>query len=82
MNNEDGYFYSNGTSKVGKNARMKVWAGMGNLNIPIFTGVVYNVEPAGLTDVVALNCMDYMGLFQEMLIQGSQDPNNTYLSLK
>ncbi len=77
MNNEDGYFYSDGISKIGKNARMKVWAGLDNLNIPIFTGVVHSVEPAGLTDVVALNCMDYMGLFQEMLIQGSQDPNNT-----
>lgn len=77
MNNEDGYFYSDGTSKIGKNARMKVWSGVGNLNIPIFTGVVYGVEPAGLTDIVALNCMDYMGLFQEMLVQGSQDPNNT-----
>ncbi|MFC1714868.1 choice-of-anchor R domain-containing protein [Candidatus Poribacteria bacterium] len=77
VNNEDGYFYSNGESKISRNARMKVWAGLDNLNIPVFTGVVHSVEPAGLTDVVVLNCMDYMGLFQEILTQGSQDPNNT-----
>ena len=77
VNNEDGYFYSNGESKIGRNAKMKVWAGLENINIPIFAGVVHSVEPAGLTDVVVLNCTDYMGLFQETLIQGSQDPNNT-----
>ncbi len=77
VNNEDGYFYSDGESKIGRNARMKVWAGLDNINIPVFTGFVHSVEPAGLTDVVVLNCMDYMGLFQEILIQGSQDPNNT-----
>jgi len=77
VNNENGFFYSNGESKIEKNARMKVWAGLNNLNIPIFTGVVHSVEPAGTTDMVVLNCKDYMGLFQEILIQGSQDPNNT-----
>ena len=77
MSNEDGYFYSDGKSNIKKNARIKVWTGFDNLNIPIFTGVIYSVEPSGTTDVVVLNCKDYMGLFQEILIQGSQDPNNT-----
>ena len=76
-NNEDGYFYSGGESRINKNARIRVWAGLDNLNIPVFTGIVQNVGPAGLTDAVVLNCMDYMGLFQEILIQGSQYPNNT-----
>ena len=56
---------------------MKIWAGINGLNIPIFTGVVQSIEPTGTTDVVILNCKDYMGLFQEILIQGSQYPNNT-----
>jgi hypothetical protein len=77
MSNEDGYFHSDGKSKVERNARMKIWAGFDDLNIPIFTGVVHSVEPTGTTDVVVLNCKDYMGLFQEVLIRGSQDPNNT-----
>ena len=77
MSNEDGEFYLDGQSKIEKNARVKVWAGMSNLNIPVFTGIVNSVEPMGTTDVVVLSCKDYMGLFQEILIQGSQDPNNT-----
>jgi hypothetical protein len=77
MSNENGYFYSDGKSNVEKNARMKVWVGFDNLNIPIFTGIVYSVRPTGSTDVVVLNCKDYMGLFQEVLVEGSQDPNNT-----
>lgn len=77
VSNKDGYFYSDGKSKVKKNARMKAWAGFDDLNIPIFTGIVHSVKPIGTTDVVVLNCMDYMGLFQEVLIKGSQDPNNT-----
>jgi|GEM_PF-1912244 len=77
MSNEGGYFHSDGKSKVERNARMKVWAGYNDLNIPIFTGIVHSVEPTGTTDVVVLNCKDYMGLFQEVLIRGSQDPDNT-----
>lgn len=77
MSNENGYFYSDGKSKVEKNAMIKVWAGFDGLNIPIFTGTVYSVKPTGTTDVVTLNCKDYMGLFQEVLIKGSQYPNNT-----
>jgi hypothetical protein len=77
MSNENSYFYSDGQSRIGKNARMKIWAGMNSLNIPIFTGIVRNVEPVGIADVVVLDCKDYMGLFQEVLIQGSQHPNNT-----
>lgn len=78
MSNEDRYFYSDARSKVEKNARMKIWAGFDNFNIPVFTGVVHSVKPTGTTDVVVLNCRDYMGLFQEVLIKGSQDPNNTF----
>ena len=78
MSNEDRYFYSDGKSKIEKNARMKIWAGFDNLNIPIFTGIVYSVKPVGTSDVVILNCRDYMGLFQDVLTKGSQDPNNTF----
>lgn len=77
VSNEGGYFYSNGDIKVKRNARMKIWAGFNGLNIPIFTGIVYSAKPIGSTDVVILNCKDYMGLFQEVLVEGSQDPNNT-----
>lgn len=77
MSNEGGYFYSNGKSKVKRNSKIKVWAGFDGLNIPIFTGIVYSAKPIGTTDMVVLNCADYMELFQEVLIKGSQDPNNT-----
>ena len=77
MSNEDGVFYLDGQSKIEKNARVKVWAGMNNLNIPIVTGIINSVEPMGTAAVVVLSCKDYMGLFQEIFIQGSQDPNNT-----
>ena len=77
MSNEDGGFYLDGQSKIEKNAKVKIWAGMKHINIPVFTGFVSSVEPMGTTDVVVLSCKDYMGLFQEILIQGSQDPNNT-----
>lgn len=77
MNNEDGYLYSDGRSKIKKNARIKIWAGFDNLNIPIFTGIINNVKPTGTSNVVVLNCKDYMGLFQDILIGGSQYPNNT-----
>ncbi len=77
VTNEGGYFYSNGDIKVKRNARMKIWAGFDGLNIPIFTGIVYSAKPIGSTDLVILNCKDYMALFQEVLVEGSQDPNNT-----
>lgn len=77
MSNKGRHFYSDGKSKIRRNARMKIWAGIDGLNIPIFTGVVQSIEPTGTTDVVILSCKDYMGLFQEILIKGNQDPNNT-----
>jgi len=77
VSNEGGYFYSDGDIKVKRNAKMKIWAGFNGLNIPIFTGIVYGAKPIGSTDAVILNCKDYMGLFQEVLVEGSQDPNNT-----
>ncbi len=80
-NNENGYFYSDAKSKIKRNARLKIWAGFDNLNIPIFTGVVHSVSPKGTKDVVILNCKDYMGLFQEIFIKGNQEPNNTAKSL-
>ena len=49
MNNENDHFYSDGDSKIVKNARMKIWAGLDKLNIPIFTGVISDVKPFGLT---------------------------------
>lgn len=77
VNNEDGFFYSGGKSKIRRNSRMKIWAGFDKLNIPIFTGVVHSVCPKGKEDIIILNCTDYMGLFQEMLIKDNQEPNNT-----
>jgi len=77
VSNENGYFYQDGRSNIGKNARMKIWAGFDKINIPIFTGAVHSVKPKGSSDIVILDCRDYMGLFQEVLVKGSQDPNNT-----
>ncbi len=75
--NKNGYFYSNGYSKIRKNSRIKIWAGFGNLVIPIFTGTVYSVRPIGISDIIIIDCRDYMGLFMDIYISGSQYPNNT-----
>ncbi len=76
-NNNDGYFYSDGSSKIMKNSRIKIWAGFDDLVIPIFTGVVYSVKPIGMADIVIIDCRDYMGLFLDIYVSGSQYPNNT-----
>ncbi|MGQ9610004.1 MAG: hypothetical protein ACUVWN_11910 [bacterium] len=76
-NNKDEYFYSNGSSKIKKNSRIKIWAGFDNLTIPIFTGVVYSVKPIGTSRIVIIDCQDYMGLFLDIYVSGSQYPNNT-----
>lgn len=68
LNNEKGYFYSEGKSKIRSCARMKVWAGFDGLNIPIFTGIVYNVKPIGTSNTVIVNCRDYMGLFYDFVV--------------
>ncbi len=75
--NESGLFYSSGKSTIPKNSRMKIWAGFGNLNIPIFTGVVLSVDPLLDRDLVEISCTDYMGLLREMRVDGHQGSNNT-----
>jgi len=75
--NEDDTFYSGGVSQIQKNADIKVWAGFDDLNVPIFSGVVQSVEPAPENDSLTLTCTDYMGLFREPRVDGSQGTNNT-----
>jgi len=77
VSNENGYFYDNGKSNIKSNAHVKIWTGFDNLNIPIFTGVVHSVKPIGTTNMVTLNCHDYMGLTASVIVKDSQDPNNT-----
>ncbi|HGE71845.1 TPA: hypothetical protein ENX78_13470 [Candidatus Poribacteria bacterium] len=68
LNNEKGYFYSEGRSKIKNYARMKVWAGFDGLNVPIFTGIVYSVKPISTLNTVIINCRDYMGLFYDYIV--------------
>lgn len=74
--NGGSYFYD-GKSKIDRYARIKIWAGFSGLNIPIFTGVVDSVKPTGTEYTVELDCVDCMGLFENILIKGNQEPNNT-----
>ncbi len=76
LNNEKGYFYSEGKSKIKSCAKMKVWAGFDGLNIPIFTGIVYSVKPISTSNIVVVNCRDYMGLFYDCVIS-ELGSNNT-----
>lgn len=76
MDNEGGYFYDGG-SKIDRYSRIKIWAGFSGLNIPIFSGVVDSVKQLGTEYSVEITCMDYMGLFQNMIVEGNQEPNNT-----
>lgn len=75
--NDSNLFFSNGKPTIGKNARMKVWAGFGGLNIPIFTGVVDSVYPVLSNNTVLVSCLDYMGLLRQMDVEGHQGSNNT-----
>ena len=36
-NNKEGSFYKDGKSNIRRNAKIRIWAGFDNLNIPIFT---------------------------------------------
>jgi len=67
MNNENRYFYSDGKSNIPSNARIKIYAGFHDLNIPIFSGIIYLVSPQP-NNVVILNCRDYMGFFFENFV--------------
>ena len=68
LNNEKGYFYSEGVSKVKNCAKIKIWAGFDSLNIPIFTGVIHSVKPGGTLNTLFINCRDYMGIFFDSII--------------
>ncbi|MGB9596183.1 MAG: hypothetical protein ACPL7B_07865 [Candidatus Poribacteria bacterium] len=68
LNNEKSYFYSEGKSKIKNCAKMKVWAGFDGLNVPIFTGIVHSVKPIGTSNMVIINCRDYMGLFYDFIV--------------
>jgi hypothetical protein len=81
LNNENGYFYSDGINKVKKCARIKIWAGFDYLNIPIFAGVVDNVKPIGTLNAVTINCRDYIGLFFDSIIKDELGLNNTPKSI-
>jgi hypothetical protein len=75
--NEDLQFWNAAGATFDRGARIKIWAGFDDLNIPIFTGVVYDVHPVVSGDYVVVSCTDYMGLLRKMIVEGSQDPNNT-----
>lgn len=77
LNNIDGTFFSNGESTINVNAKIKIWLGFKKLNIPVFTGVVRSVKPQFEDNTVTLSCADYMILFLEDEISGSQGSNNT-----
>jgi hypothetical protein len=68
LNNEKGYFYLEGASKVKNCAKIKIWAGFDDLNMPIFTGVIHSVKPVGTLNTVIINCRDYMGFFFDSVI--------------
>jgi hypothetical protein len=78
---ENGYFYSDGISKVKKCAKIKIWAGFDYLNIPIFAGVIDDVKPIGTLNTVTMNCRDYMGLFFDSIIKDELGLNNTPKSI-
>ena len=73
VNNKEGYF----DKGIDRYSRIKIWAGFSSLNIPIFTGFVDSVEPTGTRGTVQILCRDYMGLFEDILIFGNQEPSNT-----
>lgn len=87
LNNEKGYFYSEGKSKIKNCAKMKIWAGFDGLNVPIFTGIIHSIKPIGTLNTVIVNCRDYMGLFYDFVVS-ELGLNNTpkaimeYLCLK
>lgn len=70
LDNIDGTFYSGGNTLVKKNDRIKIWAGYDGLNIPIFSGVVIDVNPHFGSNRVTLNCADYMYLFLMAEVNG------------
>lgn len=77
LNNEKGYFYSNGSSMIKSYSRIKIWAGFNDLNIPIFTGLVYDAKPSGIQNTVIVNCRDYMGFFFDAIVKEGLDLFNT-----
>ena len=77
VRNTDGIFFSNGRSNVDVNARLQIWAGFKrelDLKIPIFSGIVRDVRPSLSDNTVEFDCSDYMQIFQDNTISGSQDP--------
>jgi hypothetical protein len=77
LDNENGYFYSNGVSVIKPYARMKVWTGFDGINVPIFTGLVHEIKPIGTRNVVVMNCRDYMGYFFDTTVKGELNLSNT-----
>ena len=75
--NQDGYFYSDGASNIPIGAHVEIYSGYNKLNIPIFTGYVSSVKPDGRNETVTITCKDYMGLFNDARVSGSQGDNNT-----
>lgn len=80
LNNEKGYFYSEGASKIRSGGKIKIWAGFDSLNIPIFTGIIHSVKPIGTLNTVVINCRDYMGFFFNSVV-GELGLNNTPKSI-
>jgi hypothetical protein len=73
LNNENGSFYSNGLSMVNPCSRIKIWCGFSEFNIPIFSGLVYDLKPVGTRNTVVMNCRDYMGFFFDTLVKNSSN---------
>lgn len=77
VTNEDGLFWSGSSSNIDEEAKIRIWMGWGGYNIPVFAGTVHAVRPQYDRGVVILESRDYMGLFFESIIDGSQLPNET-----
>lgn len=75
--NEDDTFWSSGVSTVEEKTSVTIYAGFNGLNIPIFTGVVQVVRPASASDTVAITAMGFLGVMEELRVEGVQGSNTT-----
>lgn len=76
VTNVDDTFYDS-ESLIDDNARVKVWAGFDDRNIPIFSGIVTSVMPSGMSNTVTLTCQDNMGLLLLETIKDDQGTTDT-----
>lgn len=75
--NDEGFFYDDGKSKIVHKAKVKIWVGFEKTHTALFSGVIRNTNPIPDTERVVLDCADYMWLYDQDIVSGSQDPNFT-----